>query len=50
MLYSSYEQVSQIAAALNSEPEDDWLYVVEARGCYWALVVYDEDGLLLGDF
>lgn len=49
MFYGSYDEVSKVAETLNGDMADDWSYVIEARGYYWAIVAYDEDGNKLGD-
>jgi hypothetical protein len=45
--YSSHTKVTELVTKLN-EDADGWRYEVEQVGKYYAIAVYDEDGLLCG--
>jgi hypothetical protein len=48
-LHSDRGKVDAIAERCNRDDEDGWRYVVEPRGKWFAIVVYDETDQRLGD-
>jgi hypothetical protein len=42
-------RAEEIAIMYQRDDLDGWQYRVEARGSWYAIVVYDEDGIKLGD-
>ena len=43
------ERAEQIAIMCQRDDQDGWQYRVEARGSWYAIAVFDEDGIKLGD-
>ena len=42
-------RAEQIAILCQRDDQDGWQYRVEARGTWYAIAVFDEDGIKLGD-
>jgi hypothetical protein len=45
--HSNHAKVVELVAKLNADA-DGWRYEVEQIGKYYAIAVYDDDGLLVG--
>ena len=42
-------RAEQIAIMCQRDDQDGWQYRVEARGSWYAIAVFDEEGIKLGD-